>query len=145
MRRRRDRRARARAVYSPRLIVYIPGVDPSGPGGRPTAPDETFTRRVCAILLGDVFGYSALMGEDDERTARAIRALQAVIHDLVTELKGRADPFAGDAILATFDSVVTAVDAALAIQRRVAAEEFAGTRLQRPIFTTGNVPFCKSS
>ena len=47
--------------------------------------------------------------------------------------KGDADPFAGDAIFATFDSVVAAVEAALAIQRRVAEEEFAGTRLQMRI------------
>jgi len=84
-------------------------------------------------LLGDVFGYSALMGEDDERTARAIHELQAAIRDIVSDAHGRADPFAGDAILATFDSVVAAVDAALAIQRRVGAEEFAGTRLQMRI------------
>ena len=70
------------------------------------------------------------MGEDDERTARAIHALQADIHAIVTAANGRADPFVGDAILATFDSVVTAVETALVIQRRVAEKEFAGTRLQ---------------
>jgi len=73
------------------------------------------------------------MGEDDERTARAIHELQEAIQDIVTDAKGRADPFAGDAILATFDSVVAAVDAALNIQRRVAEGEFAGTRLQMRI------------
>jgi adenylate cyclase len=108
-------------------------VEPPGPEDRSPSPNETYTRRVCAILLGDVFGYSALMGEDDERTARAIHALQAAIRDIVSNAHGRADPFAGDAILVTFDSVVAAVDAALAIQRRVAAEEFAGTRLQMRI------------
>ena len=33
--------------------------------------DTTFTRRVCAVLLADVSGFSKLMGENDERTARA--------------------------------------------------------------------------
>ncbi len=122
-----------RSVYSLASIVYTLCVEPPGPGPRPTSPDETYIRRVCAILLGDVFGYSALMGEDDERTARAIHALQAAIHDIVADAKGRADPFAGDAILATFDSVVNAVETALAIQRRVAEQEFAGTRLQMRI------------
>ena len=108
-------------------------MEPPGPEDRSPSPNETYTRRVCAILLGDVFGYSALMGEDDERTARAVHELQAAIRDIVSDANGRADAFAGDAILATFDSVVAAVDAALAIQRRVAAEEFAGTRLQMRI------------
>ena len=34
-------------------------------------PDSTFTRRVCAVLLADVIGFSKLMGENDERTAHS--------------------------------------------------------------------------
>jgi adenylate cyclase len=93
-------------------------------------PDETYTRRICAILLGDVSGYSALVGEDDERTARAIEQLQSVVRAIVTEANGYAEARAGDAIFASFDSVVAAVQAALTIHRRVAEEEFAGHRLQ---------------
>ena len=33
-------------------------------------PDTPFTRRVCAVLLADVSGFSTLMGENDEHTAR---------------------------------------------------------------------------
>src|SRR5215468_9340950 len=91
---------------------------------------DTFTRRICAVLLADVTGFSALVGEDDERTARTIRRLGSIVLEIVAEAKGHAEARAGDAILATFDSVVAAVDAALAIHRRIAAEEFAGRRLQ---------------
>jgi adenylate cyclase len=91
--------------------------------------DDTFTRRICAVLLADVTGFSALMGQDDERTARAVQGLQALVQGVVSDFNGRAEPVAGDAIFATFDSVVAAVDAALQIQRRVAQEDFAGTPL----------------
>jgi class 3 adenylate cyclase/TolB-like protein/ketosteroid isomerase-like protein len=94
------------------------------------APDEAYTRRICAILLGDVTGYSALVGADDERAARAVEQLQRAVRAIVTDAKGYAESRAGDAIFASFDSVVAAVQTALTIQRRVAAEEFAGQRLQ---------------
>src|SRR5215468_4486867 len=93
-------------------------------------PDETYTRRISAILLADVSGFSALVGEDDERTARAIERLHRVVRAIVAEAKGYADPRAGDAIFASFDSVVAAVQTALTIQRQVAAGEFEGHRLQ---------------
>src|SRR5882724_9080180 len=92
--------------------------------------DTTFTRRVCAVLLADVTGFSALTGEDDERAARAVQDLQTLVAAIVTEAKGRAEASAGDSTIATFDSVVAAVEAALNMQRQIAAREFAGTRLQ---------------
>ena len=110
------------------------GRGPAAEGARPAAtamaPDETYTRRICAILFGDVTGYSALVGEDDDRTARAIEQLQSVVRAIVTEAKGYVAARAGDAIFASFDSVVAAVQAALTIQRRVSEEEFQGHRLQ---------------
>ena len=91
---------------------------------------EGYTRRICAVLLADVSGYSALVGKDDERTAQDVRRLQEVVCGIVAETRGQAEPRAGDAIFATFDSVVAAVDAGLAILRRLGSELFSGTRLQ---------------
>jgi TolB-like protein/class 3 adenylate cyclase/Flp pilus assembly protein TadD len=92
--------------------------------------DTTFTRRVCAVLLADVTGFSKLMGENDERTAHAVHHLQSIAQGIVGEHNGRAEPVAGDALFATFDSVVAAVHAAVALQRRIAAEPFEGQALQ---------------
>jgi class 3 adenylate cyclase len=92
--------------------------------------DTTFTRRVCAVLLADVTGFSKLMGENDERTAHAVDHLQSIAQATVGEHKGRAEPVAGDALFATFDSVVAAVQAAVALQRRIAEEPFEGQQLQ---------------
>ena len=83
-------------------------------------PDTTFTRRVCAVLLADVTGFSKLMGEDDERTARAVHHLQAIAQGIVSDSNGRAEPVAGDALFATFDSVVATVQAAVTIRTTAA-------------------------
>jgi class 3 adenylate cyclase/TolB-like protein/ketosteroid isomerase-like protein len=98
-------------------------------GMRPDGGDA-FDRRVVAVLLADVSGYSALMGEDDERTAHAVRQLHDFVRRIVAEARGRAEPVAGDAILATFDSVAAAVEAAIRIQKRIGDETFADMRLQ---------------
>ncbi len=77
------------------------------------APEDTYVRRVCAVLLADVSGFSAMMGEDDEGTARAVKRLNVFVQGIVADAGGRAEASAGDAIFATFDSVVAAVDAAI--------------------------------
>jgi len=105
-------------------------VEVDGPGGGPSQSEEAFTRRVCAVLLADVTGFSALMGQDDERTARAVRGLQTLVQEIAADNNGHAEGFAGDAIFASFDSVVAAVDAALKIQRRLAGETFEGLHLR---------------
>jgi class 3 adenylate cyclase/TolB-like protein/ketosteroid isomerase-like protein len=107
--------------YLARTIGYNLAVDP---------PGETYTRRVCAVLLADVSGFSTFMGEDDERAARAVDELRKVVQGIVADTQGRVEPVAGDAFFATFDSVVAAVDAAIRIQRRIAGEDFAGRRLR---------------
>ncbi len=96
-------------------------------------PDTAFTRRVCAVLLADVTGFSKLMGEDDERTARAVHRLQAIAQEIVGGHNGRAEPVAGDALFATFDSVVAAVQAAVALQHRIAAEPVEGAPAGQPL------------
>jgi class 3 adenylate cyclase/TolB-like protein/ketosteroid isomerase-like protein len=94
------------------------------------APEETYTRRVCAVLLADVTGFSAMMGEDDEGTARAVEQLNVLVQGIVAETGGHAEPASGDSMFATFESVVGAVDAAIQIQRRLATEELGPRRLQ---------------
>jgi class 3 adenylate cyclase/TolB-like protein len=93
-------------------------------------PEASYTRRVCAVLLADVSGYSALVGEDDEGAARAVDSLKVLVQSIIADHSGSGVSVAGDAFFATFDSVVAAVSAAIEIQRRIAAQEFAGRRLR---------------
>src|SRR5438034_9627212 len=73
-------------------------------------------RRLATILMADVFGYSRMMGEDEERTVRTFRGHRAVFDELLKVHRGRVFNTAGDAILAEFPSAVEAVRCATEIQ-----------------------------
>ncbi len=79
-------------------------------------------RRLATIIAADVVGYSRLMGEDEAGTLAALHAHRAEIFDpVIAERGGRLVKLMGDGALVEFPSVVDAVEAALAIQQRVAA------------------------
>src|SRR5439155_12537568 len=79
----------------------------------PDDPSSAVERRLATILMADVFGYSRLMGEDEERTVRTFRGHRAVFDELVKVHRGRVFNTAGDAILAEFPSAVEAVRCAV--------------------------------
>jgi adenylate cyclase len=88
-------------------------------------------RRLAAILAADVVGYSRLMGEDEAGTLAALRGHRTEIFDpVIAERGGRLVKLMGDGALVEFSSVVDAVEAALAIQQRVAASEDRRIRLR---------------
>jgi adenylate cyclase len=74
-------------------------------------------RRLAAILAADVVGYSRLMGEDEEGTLRALKAIQDdVVAPKITGHQGRIFKTVGDGILAEFPSIVEAVRCAVELQ-----------------------------
>src|SRR5215831_12512796 len=77
-------------------------------------------RRLAAILVADIAGYSRLMAEDEAATVTAIKGHQAVVLPLVEAYGGRIQDTAGDGILAEFRSVLQAVECAVAIQNTMA-------------------------
>jgi class 3 adenylate cyclase len=78
------------------------------------------TRKLAAILAADIAGYSALMGADEVRTVRDLKARQAIVLPMIGEFGGRIVDTAGDGILAEFASVVNAVECAIALQAKMA-------------------------
>lgn len=84
--------------------------------------EGSYTRRILAVLVCDVSGFSALMGHDDERTARDVQRVRAVVAATAGELGGQAEPQAGDSIAVRFESVLAAVQAALRVQEQLAGE-----------------------
>src|SRR5216683_7094622 len=82
----------------------------------PDDPSSAVERRLATILMADVFGYSRMMGEDEERTVRTFRGHRAVFDELLKVHRGRVFNTAGDAILAEFPSAVEAVRCATEIQ-----------------------------
>lgn len=76
-------------------------------------------RRLTAILSADVVSYSRLMGADERATLNTLNAYRAVFREHVVNHQGRVIDTAGDSILAMFDSVVEAVQAAIEIQHDI--------------------------
>ena len=75
------------------------------------------TRRLAAILAADVAGYSRLMGEDEEGTLAALKAMRRELGDpKVKEHRGRIVKTTGDGLLIEFSSVVDAVRCAVEVQ-----------------------------
>ena len=67
-------------------------------------------RRLAAILVADVAGYSRLIEADEEGTLGRLRVLRAeVIDPKIAGHKGRIVKTAGDGLLVEFASVVDAV------------------------------------
>jgi class 3 adenylate cyclase/outer membrane protein OmpA-like peptidoglycan-associated protein len=82
---------------------------------------ERADRRLAAILTADVVGYSRLMGEDEEGTHAALKAIRHELTDpRIDEDRGRIVKTTGDGLLVEFASVVDAVRCAVAMQREMA-------------------------
>jgi adenylate cyclase len=82
---------------------------------------ERVERRLAAILAADVAGYSRLMGEDEEGTLAALKAIRRELGDpKIAEHRGRIVKTTGDGLLVEFASVVDAVRCAVKVQRAMA-------------------------
>jgi TolB-like protein/class 3 adenylate cyclase/Flp pilus assembly protein TadD len=84
--------------------------------------DEGFKRKLTAILVADVKGYSRLMGEDEEATIRTLTEYRKIISDQVKQHEGRVVDSPGDNILAEFASVVDALKCAVDTQKEIAKQ-----------------------
>jgi len=81
---------------------------------------ERVERRLAAILVADVVGYSGLMHREEEAThARLSSLLTGTILPAITGHGGRVVKNTGDGFLAEFPSAVDALRAALQFQSRV--------------------------
>src|SRR5215510_1345131 len=79
---------------------------------------EEIERRLVAILVADVAGYSRLIGIDDEGTLARLNAHHAeLIEPKIKEHRGRIIRATGDGLLVLFVSVVDALHCAVEIQR----------------------------
>jgi len=77
-------------------------------------------RRLTAVLLADVVGYSRLMSVDEEGThTRLGDCIKHLIEPTVCAYRGRLARSKGDGLLVEFDSAVDAVRCAVEIQRHL--------------------------
>jgi adenylate cyclase len=76
------------------------------------------TRKIAAILVSDVVGYSRLTGADEDRILARLRALRSdLIDPTIAVHHGRVVKRTGDGAIVEFRSVVDAVNCAIEIQR----------------------------
>jgi adenylate cyclase len=75
------------------------------------------TRKIAAILVADIVGYSRLAGADEDRTLARLRALRSdLIDPTIAVYHGRIVKRTGDGSLIEFRSVVDAVRCAIEVQ-----------------------------
>jgi TolB-like protein len=99
---------------------------------------ERVERRLAAIMAADIAGYSLLMGEDEEGTLAALKALRAELTDpKIADHRGRIVKTTGDGLLVEFPSVVDAVRCAVELQRAMAARNDGVARERRIEFRVG--------
>ena len=98
----------------------------------------TATRRLAAILAADVAGYSRLIGDDEEGTLSALKALRAELIDpSIAGHHGRIVKTTGDGLLVEFSSVVDALRCAAAVQQEMAERNAAVSGEKRIAFRVG--------
>ena len=91
------------------------------------------TRKIAAILVADVVGYSRLAGAEEERTLARLRALRGdLIDPAVTAHHGRVVKRTGDGFLVEFHGVVDALRCAAEVQDGI-MERNAGLQPDRRI------------
>jgi adenylate cyclase len=79
------------------------------------------TRKLAAILVTDVVGYSRLAGADEDRILARLRALRSDLVDpTIAVHHGRVVKRTGDGAIVEFRSVVDAVNCAIEFQRAMA-------------------------
>src|SRR5262245_17648043 len=77
-------------------------------------------RRLTAILVADVAGYSALMEHDEAGTFDRLRTQRKeVFEPAIKQHRGPVFKLTGDGLLAEFASVVDAVQCAVTVQRQM--------------------------
>ena len=90
------------------------------------------TRKIAAILVADVVGYSRLAGADEDRTLARLRALRSDLIDPTIAVHRRVVKRTGDGSLIEFRSVVDAVRCAIEVQNGL-LERNAGVPPERRI------------
>jgi adenylate cyclase len=86
------------------------------------------TRKLAAILVSDVVGYSRLAGTDEDRILARLRALRSdLIDPTIAVHHGRVVKRTGDGSIIEFRSVVDAVRCAIEVQNGM-VERNAGRR-----------------
>jgi len=109
-----------------------------GPGWESGHRAAQVERRLAAIVVADIVGYSRLVERDEKGTLAAVKTLRCeIIHPLLSEHRGRIVKLLGDGAIAEFGSVVDAATFAITMQKEVAADQAQTPPDRRIVFRIG--------
>src|SRR5215475_1617819 len=74
------------------------------------------SRQLAAIMFTDIVGYTALMGDDEEKAFALLRKNRQIQKPIIEKYNGRWIKELGDGVLASFSAVTDAVLCATEIQ-----------------------------
>src|SRR5271154_2878410 len=96
------------------------------------------TRKIAAILVSDVVGYSRLAGADEDRTLSRLRGLRSdLIDPAIAAHHGRIVKRTGDGSIVEFRSVVDAVRCAIEVQNAMIERNAGVPEDRRILFRIG--------
>ena len=96
------------------------------------------TRKLAAILVSDVVGYSRLTGADEDRILARLRALRSdLIDPTIAVHHGRVVKRTGDGSIVEFRSVVDAVRCAIEVQNAMVERNAGVPEDRRIVFRIG--------
>src|ERR1700719_3621391 len=96
------------------------------------------TRKIAAILVSDVVGYSRLAGADEDRILARLRTLRSdLIDPLISVHHGRIVKRTGDGSIIEFRSVVDAVRLAIEVQSAMVERNVEVPEDRRILFRIG--------
>ncbi len=83
------------------------------------------TRQLAAIMFTDIVGYTALMGNDEQKAFELLNINRTIQQPIIEQFNGRWIKELGDGVMASFNTVSDAVNAAIKIQEDCnAADKF---------------------
>ena len=75
------------------------------------------TRQLAAIMFTDIVGYTALMGNDEQKAFDLLNKNRQIQKPIIERCKGRWIKELGDGVMASFNTVSDAITAAIKIQQ----------------------------
>lgn len=100
-------------------------------------------RQLAAIMFTDIVGYTALMGNDEQKAFELLNKNRQIQKPIIVQYNGRWIKELGDGVMASFNTVSDAVNAAIKIQETCnAAKDFQlriGIHLGEVVFENDDV------
>ena len=86
-------------------------------------------RQLAAIMFTDIVGYTALMGRDEQKAFELLETNRQIHKQVIEQYNGKLIKELGDGVMASFNTVSDAVNAAIEIQKACAASKELSLRI----------------